>query len=248
MSIATLPGPSFFLQTDEFLPAPELAPTEVERWAWILLLLDSAERAGLTPIETPRFHTLAFFANCLAPVYDLPAASDKIIKFARGPFYPDFQWDLDRLVAMGFVELRSFEPFQDARGWWFTASYVASARALHSIEYLRESPRLARIHAFQRELASAFADLPDVVQGTSPERDATFADPTVPEGALIDFAAWADNHSGQAAEAVSQLVGPGLRLGPRDRIHLYFRYLGRVEPAGPPDGKGGGQSKARAAG
>jgi hypothetical protein len=203
----------------------------VAQWAWILLLLNAAERAGLTPIETPRLHRLAYFANCLAPVYDLPAADGKIMKFVRGPFYPDLQWDIDRLVAMGLVELRTFEPFRDAQGWWFSASYVMPPAGIAIISTIRESPRLARIYEFQLELAAAFADLPEDVQNTSGERDATYADPKVPEGALIDFADWdRRNFTDQAAELLASHAPANLRLGQRDRIHLYFRYLRRVDP------------------
>ncbi len=228
------------------IPEGNLSPAEVppgradlERWAWMLLLLDASERAGLTPIDTPRLHRLAYFANCLAPVYDLPVADGKIMKFVRGPYYPDFQWDIDRLVAMGLMSLRTFEPFEDVHGWWFSASYVVPPTALEHIPFIRESPRLARIHDFQVELASAFADMPDEVQMTSGERDATYADPTVPEGALIDFAEWTtrqQNYSNQAAQAVSNYSPLGLRLLARDRIHLYFRYLQRVEPIAPAGG------------
>lgn len=203
----------------------------VARWAWILLLLDAAERAGLTPIETPRLHRLAYFANCLAPVYDLPVADGKIMKFVRGPFYPDLQWDTDRLVAMGLVELRTFEPFRDTQGWWFSASYVMPPAGVATIATILESPRLARVYEFQLELAAAFSDLPEDVQHTSGERDATYADPKVPEGALIDFADWdRRNFTDKAADLLASHAPANLRLGQRDRIHLYFRYLRRVDP------------------
>jgi hypothetical protein len=162
------------------------------------------------------------------------------MKFVRGPFYPDFQWDLDRLVVMGMVNLRTFEPFEDVHGWWFNASYVMARSTLEHIPVIRQSPRLARIHQFQMEIATAFADMPEEVQRTSSERDATYADPTVLEGALIDYADWTrrKNFTHEAAQAISDYSPPGVRLNARDRIHLYFRYLRRVDPIPPSRGSG----------
>lgn len=215
-------------------PHPETAApgkSDLERWAWIVLLLDAVEQAGLAPVEADRFHNLAYFANCLAPVYDLPVSDGKIMKNRRGPFYPDLQWDLDRLVVMGAVTMRSFDPFRDRNGWWFRASYVLPSRSSELVESIRQSPRLARIHNFQVELAFAFADLPDEVKNTTADRDANYADPTVLNGDLIDFAEWdEDNYTELAAESVTNYAPSGVRLNARDRLHLYFRYLKRVPP------------------
>ena len=41
------------------------------RWSWLLLLLDAAERSAMTPLTNRRLHSLAFYGNTLAPVYDL---------------------------------------------------------------------------------------------------------------------------------------------------------------------------------
>ena len=72
---------------------------------WLLILLDGAERAGLTPMSKERFHRLVYLANSLAPIYDLPPPDRKILKYKHGPFYPDVQWDLDRLAVQGLVEI-----------------------------------------------------------------------------------------------------------------------------------------------
>lgn len=205
--------------------------SDEERWSWLLLLLDAAEQAGLTPISVARFHQLAYFANCLAPVYDLPAEDGKVMKFVRGPHFTNFQWDLDRLVVLGKISVRNFEPFEDLHGWWFTASYVLSDGTFEEINTIRVSPRLARVHDFQVELAFAFASLTDEVQETSPDRDATYADPLAPEGEIVDFAEWdPSNYTKDAVDGMTRYVPAGLRLQPRDRIHLYFRYLTRVDP------------------
>jgi hypothetical protein len=211
---------------------PKPGTSDVERWSWILLLLDAAEQAGLTPIDVGQFHRLAYFANCLSPVYDLPVAEGKVMKFVRGPHFTDVQWDLDRLYVMGKVDLRSFEPFHDENGWWFRASYVLNSATIEDIDRIRVSPRLARVHDFQVELAFAYAHMSEEEQETSSNRDVTYADPLVPEGELIDYAEWDEekNYTEQTVESMSRYLPRDFRVQPRDRIHLYFRYLTRVEP------------------
>jgi hypothetical protein len=220
--------------------------SDAERWSWILLLIDAAEQAGLTPIDAARLHRLAFFANCLSPVYDLPEEDGKITKHSRGPHYAELQWDLDRLYVMGKVEMRSFTPFEDRTGWWFTASYALSPSTLGEMSYFRRSPRLARIHDFQVELAFAYADLPDETQVALVERDATYGQTTAADGDVIDFAEWnRQNFSYARAKAVSDFVPRDFPLGSRDRLHLYLRYLSRLAGG---SGEGGDPRATRVAG
>lgn len=158
------------------------------------------------------------------------------MKFVRGPHYAELQWDLDRLYVMGKVEMRDFEPFHDEDGWWFRANYVLAPETFEQIAWIRRSPRLARIHDFQIELAFAFATLPEEVQNTTSERDATYADRLVGDRTLIDFAWWSKpgrNYSEEVTRSMTRFAPEGVRLLPRDRIHLYFRYLSRVDPVRP---------------
>jgi hypothetical protein len=59
--------------------------------------------------------------------------------------------------------------------------------------------------------------------------DATYSDPLQPDGSLIDFAEWQDrNFTERTAQSFDSFVPPTVQLGPRDRLHLYFRYLTRM--------------------
>ena len=100
-----------------------LSPADLGRRVWLLLLLDGAERAGIAPLAEMRLHRLVFLANVLAPVYDLPVEDGKVVKYRRGPFYPDVQWDLDRLAVSGLADISEIRHIKDEHGWWFSAKY-----------------------------------------------------------------------------------------------------------------------------
>jgi hypothetical protein len=206
------------------------SPAEMAaRRSWLLLLLDGVARAGLPSVEAMRLHRLAFLANCLAAMYDLPAADGKILKYQRGPFYPVFQWDLDRLVAMGLVEVRSLRHELDVFGPWFHAEYALSSVALPAVEHLRRAPGLERTHRFLVEIATAYAALPEDHREQAALVDATYADPLKLEGSVIDYAQWhVRNFSIGTANAFEQYLASGIRLSQREKLHLYFHYLDRA--------------------
>lgn len=57
---------------------------QVRRRARLLLLLDAAERAGITPLASARLHAFAYLADVLSPVWDLVAFDGKIYKSEGG--------------------------------------------------------------------------------------------------------------------------------------------------------------------
>lgn len=208
---------------------PKQSITHVQRRAWLLMLLDGAERAGVVPIESMRLHRLAFLANCLSPVYDLPAADGKILKYRRGPFYPELQWDIDRLVVQGFLSMLDLQHVMDEFGPWFTANYSLAARGVEAVHVMEQTPNGARVHAYLQEVGAAFSSLREESRQDAALEDATYSNPFVHEGSLIDFGEWQRrNYSEAAAHAFAAVVPENVRLGRRDELHLYFRYLDRM--------------------
>lgn len=205
------------------------------RRAWLILLLDACERAGLTPITAEHLHRLAYFANCLAPVYQLPAADGKILKYQRGPFYPDLQWDIDRVVVMRLLERRNARLVRDEFGAWFTAEYVLSPLGVAATDVIRQSPRRSREFGFFVELASAYSTLGESARSSAALEDATYSDPAARLNTIIDFGEWEEalerNRSAATAAEFDRYAPPSIRLGRRDRLHLYFQYLERAVDA-----------------
>lgn len=201
----------------------------LQRRVWLLMLLDGAERAGVAPLPTARLHRLAFFANCLAPVYDLPVPNGIVVKDRRGPYYPELQWDVDRLAAQGLVELRGVRHVEGEDGWEFTADYGLTAAGVEVLDRASVSPRTGRARRFLAELGAAFGALGEAGRERADEADATYGDRHAAEGRVIDFAEWnRRNHSADAAQAFSALAPARAHLTQRDALHLYFRYLDRV--------------------
>ena len=81
---------------------------DVERKIRLIVLLSAAENAGLYPTPIRQLHVLAYLANVLAPVWNMPVLDGKLLKKKGGPFYPALQQDLDRLVGTGVVFISNF--------------------------------------------------------------------------------------------------------------------------------------------
>lgn len=110
----------------------------LRRQARILILLNSAEKAGLVPMGIIPFHAFAFLSNVLAPVWDMPVLDGKILKRKGGPFYPALQRDLDRMVGMGMVYIAQVAHVRDADKKWRLEGRYSLNRQLSApaIEFL----------------------------------------------------------------------------------------------------------------
>jgi len=199
-----------------------------ERRVHVLLLLDAAEQADLTPLLSEHLHRMAFLANCLSPVYDIPIMDGQILKYPRGPFYPDLQWDVDRLAFMGLAELSNIHHQRDELGWWFSARYALSSRGIEFVEQVvAEMPSAQARHGFYLEVAGAYATLDAEGREDAAIQDANFRNSKVLPRGLIDYSLF-ENYSVQAVESFSQFVPAAVGLSRRDRLYLYFRYLNRM--------------------
>jgi hypothetical protein len=208
-------------------------PNEADHWAraWLMALLDGAARAGLTPISHDTIHQMAFLANALAPVYDLPVENGLVTRWKRGPYSRGLQWDLDRLAIMGLARLAAVKSVTDDEGAWFKARYGLGPLAQDFMLKALQVPSLRRVHTFHCELMAAYASLPEAFRGMAATEDATYAntfDGDLDEGeTVIDFAAWRDRNFTQRASMTLERQLRGFAVNPRSRIHIYLRYLAR---------------------
>lgn len=200
------------------------------RRTWLVLLLDGASKAGLTPVDQTIMHQAAYLANALAPVYDLPIEHGLVTRWKRGPFFSEVQWDLDRLTVMGLAKLHSVETGEDDDGWWFRVQYATGPRTrdfLTAVEHLDQVQRWSRFH---RELMASLASLPDVDLRRATIADANYAN-TV-DGDLeasevvIDFDDLRKrNFTTRTVRRIDRQLPKQMALEDRDRIHLYLGYL-----------------------
>jgi len=202
----------------------------LRRQTRLLVLLSSAEQAGLTPIRILRLHSFAYLSNVLAPVWDLAPLDGKILKRRGGPFYPALQGDLDRLVGKGMVVITGLTHLRDEeRRWRLEGSYRLNHNfadsALRQIYSYEVEFRLA---SFMQELAYALSALSDSELDVAVAQDATYSDPLVTFGNIVDFDEWKTaNYSANAAKEFGHLLPLGSQATPGEKLHLYVRHLHR---------------------
>jgi len=196
--------------------------------AWLLGLLLLANRAGLKPLPKRQIHSLLFLANCLAPIYGEAAIESRVIKYTHGPFYPDAQWDLDRMVAQGLIKITSIKYVELDEEWWMEADYAVTRRGEEVHQLALRAPLLGHSYRFLVELVNAFASLDQNAFDEAPLLDAIYRTPGKPNWAALVFEESSDNYSAITADKFSELLPAGSYLSPKERIDLYLRYLGRL--------------------
>ena len=198
------------------------------RRAWILAMLDCAEKFGVTPLSRDELHTLAFLGDALAPVYELTAPDKSVLKSADGPFFPAVQWDVDRLAAQGLIDR---EVAGDATG---EATYSCSASGQAVARRLSGSPLVDEATGYLHELIAAFGSIGVGERSSISRADATYASRETP-GTVLDFGDWEQpserNYSFRTTRSFESLNARGSPFSPRERMHLYVRYLIRAREA-----------------
>src|ERR1700722_5033461 len=85
-----------------------LLPVELqatERKLRLIAILDACSLVGLSPTSIATVHTIAYLADALAPVWNLPILDGQVLKRRLHPFFPRLQRDLDLLVGQGVVHV-----------------------------------------------------------------------------------------------------------------------------------------------
>ena len=226
-----------------------LSPEQISRLrrrGRLLLLLDAAERAGVTPLASARLHAFAYLSDVLSPVWDLPAFDGKILKIDGGPHYPDLQEELDHLVVLGLVEVSNLEyvgrgetgaRLEGRYALNFTSSFLAPLLA--GLGAGKEGEAIdaddRRVHHFMAELAGALATLPNDEIDIAASVDVTYRSVNSLNN-IVDFADWAEdtwqaNPSWQATERFEAFLPEDAGLSPGEKLYLYATYLGRVAHA-----------------
>lgn len=215
----------------------------IRRRARLLLLLDAAERAGITPIASGKLHAFAYLADVLSPVWNLIPFDGKIYKSEGEPHYPDLQVELDHMVALGLLQINDLRYVERGDNRARIEGYYSLNFSSVQLPLLLEAlgaegpsqaidPSDANVHAFLVELAGALATLPDDQIDVAAGVDATFG---VAENLnnVIDFAEWVEdkwqaNSSWRAAERFREFLPENTTLSPGEKIYLYANYLGQA--------------------
>jgi len=124
----------------------------------------------------------------------------RVLKASYGPFFPDYQSELDRLVGLRLLRVIDME--------WVAADQHFFGRFQISKEGVAFAERIAAASAFfsdteraVSEIVSAFVANPRALSVVASRLDANLAQDTIREGQIVDFGEWQDdNYSREAAD------------------------------------------------
>lgn len=208
----------------------DLIAASIRRRVRLVVLLDASREAGIDPLPTLRLHLVAYLANVLSPVWDMPSVDGTVLKRRGGPFYPDLQADLDRLVGLGVAKVENLQHQRiDDDHYQIEGSYRLNlAMAEPILIYLHSLPEEAEAAKFIRELVLALSSLSDEEIDLAITEDATYTNPKIGINNVIDFGGLVStNYSAAAAERVGDLVKTGAIVSAGEKVHLYVRHLRR---------------------
>ena len=191
----------------------------------VLTLLDALAAAGLAPSSSRALHELAYLANVLAPVFNLPPLDDTLLKRKSGPYYPELQQTIDRLVGRGLVEAQElrYELDEVEQRYRISASYLLRRSEVRAaLDRYRELYPVEAL--FLDELAAAYSALSDGQQGHVAVSDARYADVSVDVNNVIDFGEWSSAEKNFSRNA-AMTFAPGKHLAPAERLYLYLDHL-----------------------
>lgn len=198
---------------------------------WLLTLLDAAERIGIAPLSAQRLHRLVYLANAMAPVYELLTPDGYLLKYKRGPFFPEVQWDIDRVCAQGLAAASNLKTLKDDLGWWFEADYSLTPTGMAAVDKALGLSEMARKASFLREVVRAFASVIEEETAKGEQDDIVLMDISydhADDQGPIDFDTASRNLTVLAADAIARRVGKEEMATRRQTVHVYFRYLDRV--------------------
>lgn len=191
----------------------------------VLTLLDALAAAGLAPSSSRALHELAYLANVLAPVFDLPPLDATLLKRKSGPYYPELQQTIDRLVGCGLIEAQDlrYELDEIEQRYRIGASYLLRRSEVRAaLDRYRELYQVEAL--FLDELAAAYSALSDAEQGQVAVGDARYADVSVDVNNVIDFGEWTGAEKNFSRNA-AMTFAPGRHLPPAERLYLYLDHL-----------------------
>lgn len=204
--------------------------SELERRVRLLLILDAANRAAISPIPVMSLHAFAYLANVLAPVWRMTALDGRVLKRKDGPFYPELQRDLDGLVGQGLVRVSGISHVLGRDGAWrIEGSYALNDMLCAAVlSYVLSDVAHAPVAAFVQELGYALSALSPEDLAEAFTEDASYADPRLGPDNVLDIGEWeGGNPSEKAARYLGEMTSLGRRSSMGERVHLYVRHLRR---------------------
>jgi hypothetical protein len=200
--------------------------SEEHRLAWALFLTRACEKTGIYPLSLQTFHRLIYFANCLAQVYEYSPPSQLVMKQKWGPYYPNAQMDLDRLVLMGLVDISNLRWERSAQRTSKLADFTITESGFSLCTRLaRDAIWFKEAESFLFDVCSAYTSIGDETADQASESDLTYSQKGVPAGSVIVFSEESRNPSARGARYFEH-AAPSLAIPNRQhQLRLYMKFL-----------------------
>lgn len=211
------------MNSAELSPAAEA----IRRQVRVLVLLSAAGKAGLVPLPVMQLHVAAYLADALSPIWNLQPLNDTVWKRPGGPFYPDLQHEIDRLVGRGLIVVADYGHIhiQD-EGYRIRSSYQLNLElAAPVLSYIDDFQEERLVSQFAGELMLALSGLTDEQIENAFRQDATYSYKWTGRDNVIDFSEKDRNYSAAAANYIGSLLPSGAEASQGEKLHLYVRHL-----------------------
>lgn len=198
------------------------------RWLRIIAIIDACEWAGLTPVTTPMLHSLVYLADALSPTWSLDPMDASVLKLSAGPYYPELQKDVDQLIGIGVLEVAALTASARLPGDLrvspeFTLNATFAPRILSALKEMADESCVLR---FLNQVVQAYSRLSDEQMSVAMTQDATYGDPAIDIGEVIDLGQWvasSNTSSARAAKCMSHAANA--RLEPAETVELYIDHI-----------------------
>lgn len=194
----------------------------------ILMILEAARRAGISPLPAEVFHSIAYFSNILAPIYNIRSIDGKILRLKKGPYYPDLQTQLDWLVLCGLVNISNmkYQYIYDINNWRLFADYeVNNEKVKHFINKSLLLQDEKKDFEFIFKVSIALSELSNSEISISNEIDATYSDNATDYGNVIDYAEWVSENPSTNAIKLIHFHFSKIQFTDEAEISFYVRHL-----------------------
>ena len=189
-------------------------------------MLNALEVVGATPIRTRDFHAFAYFVNVLSPIWDVDPVEGSVLKDKSGPFFPELQRGIDYLISRGAIGVSDLQTRQGKISVRIYLNHDLAEPILAAIDFL---PDESAIKDFIEKLGLAFVEIVPDRRDDAATVDASWSNPAVDEGRVIDFGEWVrsthDNPAWNVAQHLQAYAPKGITLNRSEKLLMYMRLM-----------------------
>lgn len=191
-------------------------------------LFDALDKAGIRAAPPTTLHAAWYLANVLSPVWGLDPFDAAVLKTQGQPYFPLIRRDIDCLVGMGVVRVAGLSRNDESGAFaaLFSLNRALAQPILEAMESIQEERLMLE---FLAEVIQSLNRLPSKNQPLGVSADATYSDPHIDTGNVVDLGEWRDpstaTNTARVLDRIEKLAQRSLL--PAERMDIYMDHLGR---------------------